>query len=424
MQHNLVAWNPSHNSQFASFNKDKLQLLEISAGAGDKTPRQITRVNTWETPQLTCLEWRPPVTGEAQALAYGTSIGSVHLVNSQSGEERSVLQPSKFGKRPCNAVSWNKHLPSQLVAGFENVKSEFCAVIWDFEHEYFVQSSFGEAACSLGWLPMHAFLFAVGTSMGWVKVYDTRISNQQGAASSALTHPAPRPRKVKGIRPDPHQPHVFATFSDFPGDAVKVWDVRRMATPVGKGAAPALCSVHPGTPEAVMDVAWCPSRPHVLGVVTSAQHVSFFSTLGASSSTRLAVMQVPSLVRSLSWQGTEARYRQTLMASKSRLSARERRNTVLNVLTPTSSSWESFRSDTLKNSIFTSPTPTPTGECVCGYHTPSAEVGVGSGQKGGEGEEGTPICGVDHCLVEERIPQAFREKPLHRGCPLLQHWRE
>jgi hypothetical protein len=57
--------------------------------------------------------------------------------------------------------------------------SEFCAVIWDFEHEYFVQSSFGEAACSLGWLPVHAFLFAVGTSMGWVKVYDTRISNQQ-----------------------------------------------------------------------------------------------------------------------------------------------------------------------------------------------------------------------------------------------------
>jgi hypothetical protein len=89
MQPTLVAWNPSHYSQFVSFNRDKLQLLEISTGSdsGDNPPRQITRVNTWETPQLTCLEWRPPVTGEAQALAYGTSIGSVHLVNSRSGEE-------------------------------------------------------------------------------------------------------------------------------------------------------------------------------------------------------------------------------------------------------------------------------------------------------------------------------------------------
>lgn len=103
--------------------------------------------------------------------------------------------------------------------------------------------------------------------MGWVKIYDTRSNQQTPAAYSILAHPAPRPRKIKGttilhdihhyhhtvfkwhilskilynlmllfcsiviimigIRPDPFNLNLFATFSDFPGDAIKIWDLRK-----------------------------------------------------------------------------------------------------------------------------------------------------------------------------------------------------
>eukprot|EP00600_Ochromonadales_sp_CCMP1393_P015117 CAMPEP_0175000242 /NCGR_PEP_ID=MMETSP0005-20121125/2486_1 /TAXON_ID=420556 /ORGANISM="Ochromonas sp., Strain CCMP1393" /LENGTH=424 /DNA_ID=CAMNT_0016255029 /DNA_START=78 /DNA_END=1349 /DNA_ORIENTATION=+ len=354
MQSSVISWNPNVSSQFLSYagggrNGGKLQLLQIVDTKSDipqTTPnRELRTLRSWEISQLTCLSWRS-LDREGKAvpiLAYGTGIGSVHLLNSSTGEERSVLQPSKLGKRPCNALSWNYHLPSQLVAGFENLKSEFCTIVWDFEHEYFLKTSFGESACSISWLPDSLSTFVLGTSMGWVKVYDTRTSNQQGPVCSVNAHTAARPRKVGGIRPDPHHPNMFATFSELSGDAVKVWDLRRMthvnsgnsnsgnntasssssgsssssssssktSSSAGASSYP-VCSISPSyggassssssssgggggasasatsasSSRTVADIAWCPTRPDVLAVAISGQNnVYFYSTSSSSSST-------------------------------------------------------------------------------------------------------------------------------------------
>ena len=191
--------------------------------------------------------------------------------------------------------------------------------MWDFEHEHFLNTSFGESACSLSWLPDNAHSVAVGTSMGWAKVYDTRASSQQGAACSIMAHPAPRPRRIRGIRPDPFRQHLFATYSDFPGDVVKVWDLRKVSNPTSKAVVPpSYIIVPPGSSfggsnssnnttgnsafysstgagasssssprgaleaEAVADVAWSTSRPGVLALATAAQRsVHFYSTAAA-----------------------------------------------------------------------------------------------------------------------------------------------
>lgn len=216
-------------------------------------------------------------------------------------------------------------------------RSECCAIVWDFEHEHFLQTSFGESACSVSWLPDNAHSVAVGTSMGWVKVYDTRTSNQMGASCSIMAHPAPRPRKIRGIRPDPFRPHLFATYSDFPGDVVKVWDLRKVSNPTSKavvppsfivvpspgaggGASPVASSYYggggsvgsgvSGEVEAVVDVAWSTARPGVLAVATSARRiVSFYSTATASGTSTVPLFSVcvpePVQVNGLSWQHSQ-----------------------------------------------------------------------------------------------------------------------
>ena len=54
-------------------------------------------------------------------------------------------------------------------------------------------------------LQENPFLLAVGTSMGWLRLYDIRNNNNNNnnAVFSIMAHPAARPRKVKGIRANP-----------------------------------------------------------------------------------------------------------------------------------------------------------------------------------------------------------------------------
>lgn len=84
MQTNLVSWNPSSRAQFVSYSQNKLHLLEFSdeSKSGDRTLQEI---KAWEAPQVSCLDWRPPLDGSV--LAYGTRAGTVHLVNAESGDE-------------------------------------------------------------------------------------------------------------------------------------------------------------------------------------------------------------------------------------------------------------------------------------------------------------------------------------------------
>jgi hypothetical protein len=72
---------------------------------------------------------------------------------------------------------------------------------------------------------------------------------------SIMAHAATRPRKVKGIRCDSLQQHIIATFSDSPGEPIKIWDLRK----AGVTAKPKLMIVQSQV-AAVIDVAWSAAR--------------------------------------------------------------------------------------------------------------------------------------------------------------------
>lgn len=116
-----------------------------------------------------------------------------------------------------------------------------------------------EPTASICWLDAHVLV--VGTSISWVRLYDVRISaaqqgpGQGGEIMSIMAHAATRPRKVKGIRCDQLQQHVVATFSDSPGEPIKVWDLRK----AGASAKPKLMIVQSQV-AAVVDVVWSAAR--------------------------------------------------------------------------------------------------------------------------------------------------------------------
>ena len=120
-----------------------------------------------------------------------------------------------------------------------------------------------EPTASICWLDAHVLV--VGTSISWVRLYDVRISagqqgqgqgqGQGGEIMSIMAHAATRPRKVKGIRCDQLQQHVVATFSDSPGEPIKIWDLRK----AGASAKPKLMIVQSQV-AAVVDVAWSAAR--------------------------------------------------------------------------------------------------------------------------------------------------------------------
>ena len=111
MQANLVSWNPCNRSQFVTYSKDRLQLLEfyneqgVGCGLADRNVRQV---KTWDAPQVSCIDWRPPVDGPL--LAYGTSVGTVHLVNAHSGDEvsecTSIAPQGSMVNGPMDYNSW------------------------------------------------------------------------------------------------------------------------------------------------------------------------------------------------------------------------------------------------------------------------------------------------------------------------------
>ena len=80
--------------------------------------------------------------------------------------------------------------------------------------------SFADSATALRWLASSPFLIAVGTASGWVRVHDCRTGNS--AEMNIVAHTEPKSKRVKGIRLDPFNSHVLATFSDSPHEPVKV----------------------------------------------------------------------------------------------------------------------------------------------------------------------------------------------------------
>ena len=86
MHGNIVSWNPCTRSQLISYSQRKLQLLEF--GEEKKLSRELNSLKSWDTQHILSLDWRPCV--EDPVVAYGTSSGSVHLLNVSSGDEVTI----------------------------------------------------------------------------------------------------------------------------------------------------------------------------------------------------------------------------------------------------------------------------------------------------------------------------------------------
>ena len=108
---------------------------------------------------------------------------------------------------------------------------------------------------------------------------------------SITAHMINRAKSIKGIRCDPHNTHVIATFSDYLGEPVKIWDLRKVAAANTKLANQATIVPYIGedgqfaTQSSIVDIAWSPMRQNLLGIATTqSKTVSFYDTCRPSNS--------------------------------------------------------------------------------------------------------------------------------------------
>ena len=138
-----------------------------------------------------------------------------------------------------------------------NQHSEFSAVVWDIEYQSSVvggilpesmddtqnaqKFSFGEAVASLTWLNS-PHLLATGTSKGWIRLCDIRMGKTNDVMSIRISD-GDKLCKVKGIKVDPFNPSTMATYSDLPGESVKIIDVRKGGSSSSASSASSSSSV-------------------------------------------------------------------------------------------------------------------------------------------------------------------------------------
>ena len=150
------------------------------------------------------------------------------------------------------------------------------------------------------------YALVVGTSTGWLRVFDTRIGSSS-AETSLMAHTPSRSKKgVSGLRPSPFNSQSLVSFSETVGEPVKLWDLRKGTASKSKMAHS--CTVHPQlldeseineemedeisgggitkgektSNSRIVDVQWSQARANVLGIATEKQ-VQLYSTAGESS---------------------------------------------------------------------------------------------------------------------------------------------
>ena len=281
-------WHPLNDRVFASSGGNRVELFEIQ---NHERNGAILRAFVETQHPISCFQWGVSSTNNPShqslpLLALGSSSGNISLADWNRNSEVFVYEAGS--RRPCTGVGWSKHRPEQLAAGFEKARNpgEFCVAVFDIEHggKVVFRPASEEPTASLAWLPHDPHILAVGTSISWIRIYDIRVSSGGGTGTGAvmtlgsaatnvagggigsgtttvggsgntavtitsttatattaatttttadimsiLAHPATRPRKVKGIRPDPLQQHIVASYSDSPGEPIKIWDLRKGA---------------------------------------------------------------------------------------------------------------------------------------------------------------------------------------------------
>lgn len=120
-----VSWNPFHSSQFITGTDSKFELRETSYSQSESSGnfrREAFVKSSKDVKQINCYDWYP-FTNTSALIAYGTSSGTVSLLNlSGSRREFMLFNANGPSKRLCTTVAWNKHNSTQFAAAFENIR--------------------------------------------------------------------------------------------------------------------------------------------------------------------------------------------------------------------------------------------------------------------------------------------------------------
>ena len=314
---------------FVSYQDSKLNLYRLLENT-DTNRRELQPLNSgdgnrgndgWRgLPGVTCMAFNRGFVSQSQkqnALAVGTSVGRVSLVDviggiapttlteSKDNDDTIVCSQSQYTRRACTDIAWHPTNSSLLAASFDKMRSEYSGVVWDVNSRSGSGSSGGcleitkcsmdEAASTLAWSTYESPSLMIGTTKGILKLHDLRTFNTYSTES--LTLPAST-RKIKGIRCNPFNSHVIATFVESDIEPVKIWDLRKIRA--GKSKIEPVYSIQivssssdivdesnsnstrerrsSSIPSAtITDVQWCTHRPNLLSVASSAsKHLQIY----------------------------------------------------------------------------------------------------------------------------------------------------
>ena len=114
-----------------------------------------------------------------------------------------------------------------------------------------------EASVALAWVPGSATKFATGTSVKWLRIYDTRaMKGKKHAPLSVAAHH----KGVHGVVFDRNTDDCLATFSE--EGVIKVWDIRHLHKPTFEILT---------SSKAITQIGWSPIRRGLLAAISNDQ---------------------------------------------------------------------------------------------------------------------------------------------------------
>jgi hypothetical protein len=143
-----------------------------------------------------------------------------------------------------------------------------------------------------------------------LKIYDIRDKN-----FSEVCIVTASAKKVRGIRCDPFNSHVIATFSDSCAESVKVWDLRRaheakagyepLTVPLVSIAGGLKAGSASASAGGIIDVQWCTHRQGILSVASTLSKDILFYDIERANQGPLFTVALPDtsdVIRAISWQ--------------------------------------------------------------------------------------------------------------------------
>ena len=184
------------------------------------------------------------------------------------------------------------------------VDRQYCCFLWDVEHQApapidetttssppirrtkatpLYKLSHNQGVLCLSWILDEGGgqILAVGGQQRNIQLYDLRIS---GSTSTPAVQPSPvsaygHTSGIQGIESDPTRPWHFCTFASTVGEVVKIWDVRRIDSP--------LSEIKPvgtkNTTATITSAKWSTLSPGQLSILVGGNTLSMYDTLSTVS---------------------------------------------------------------------------------------------------------------------------------------------